>query len=168
VLRDLVLQCPANDRRLRGIVALRSPVRPNPIGSATATLVGIDGATLLVRGLDCIDGTPLLDLKPDRTLFTPVAPPDDPSPERSAVSGDPVEVPASPVSVLRAGTYFAAPPSNGGCAGTTAGAPTPEAADERERTHAGLRRIAGSARMPPAGAGGGGSGVPDDHSLGRR
>jgi len=31
--------------------------------------------TLLVRGLDCVDGTPLLDLKPDRTLFTPIAPP---------------------------------------------------------------------------------------------
>ena len=40
-----------------------------------ATLVGVEGANLLVRGLDCVDGTPLLDLKPDRTLFTPIAPP---------------------------------------------------------------------------------------------
>ena len=30
---------------------------------------------MLVQGLDCIDGTPLLDLKPDRCLFTPIAPP---------------------------------------------------------------------------------------------
>lgn len=73
--RDLVLQSPANDGRVRGTFALRSPVRPNPIGSAIATLVGLEGATVLVRGLDCIDGTPLLDLKPDRTTFTPIAPP---------------------------------------------------------------------------------------------
>jgi tRNA (Thr-GGU) A37 N-methylase len=37
-------------------------------------LVGIEEAAVLVRGLDCLDGTPLLDLKPDRTLFTPIAP----------------------------------------------------------------------------------------------
>jgi tRNA (adenine37-N6)-methyltransferase len=35
----------------------------------------IDGGTIYVRGLDCIDKTPLLDLKPDRTLFTRIAPP---------------------------------------------------------------------------------------------
>ena len=38
-------------------------------------LVGVQGNVVLVRGLDCLDGTPLLDLKPDRTLFTPIAPP---------------------------------------------------------------------------------------------
>lgn len=38
-------------------------------------LAGIEGSTLLVRGLDCLDDTPLLDLKPDRTLFVPLAPP---------------------------------------------------------------------------------------------
>jgi tRNA (Thr-GGU) A37 N-methylase len=36
--------------------------------------VGIEGAVVLVRGLDCLDGTPLLDLKPDRATFTPLAP----------------------------------------------------------------------------------------------
>jgi tRNA (adenine37-N6)-methyltransferase len=40
---------------------------------SVALLVGIEGATVLVRGLDCVDGTPLLDLKPDRELFTPIA-----------------------------------------------------------------------------------------------
>lgn len=73
--RDLVLQSPANNGTARGTFSLRSPARPNPIGTSIARLVGIDGAILLVRGLDCLDGTPLLDLKPDRTLFNPIAPP---------------------------------------------------------------------------------------------
>ena len=73
--RDLVKQSPANDGTVRGTFALRSPVRPNPIGTAIATVVGVERATVLVRGMDCVDGTPLLDLKPDRTLFTPIAPP---------------------------------------------------------------------------------------------
>jgi tRNA-Thr(GGU) m(6)t(6)A37 methyltransferase TsaA len=73
--RDLVRQSPANDGSTRGTFALRSPVRPNPIGTSIATLVSIEGSILTVRGLDCLDGTPLLDLKPDRTLFTPIAPP---------------------------------------------------------------------------------------------
>ena len=73
--RDLVMQSPANDGSTRGTFALRSPVRPNPIGTSIATLVGFEGATLLVKGMDCVDGTPLLDLKPDRELFKPIAPP---------------------------------------------------------------------------------------------
>ena len=73
--RDLVRQSPANDGETRGTFSLRSPVRPNPIGTALATLVERRGSTLLVRGLDCLDGTPLIDLKPDRCLFTPLAPP---------------------------------------------------------------------------------------------
>ncbi len=73
--RDLVLQCPANDGVARGTFSLRSPVRPNPLGTSIARLVGIEGAMVSVRGLDCLDGTPLLDLKPDRTLFKPIAPP---------------------------------------------------------------------------------------------
>jgi tRNA-Thr(GGU) m(6)t(6)A37 methyltransferase TsaA len=73
--RDLVMQSPASDGTARGTFALRSPVRPNPIGTSIATFVGVKSGTLLVRGLDCVDGTPLLDIKPDRTLFKPVAPP---------------------------------------------------------------------------------------------
>ncbi len=73
--RDLVRQSPANDGTAVGTFALRSPVRPNPIGTSIVQLVGVEDATVLVRGLDCLDGTPLLDLKPDRTLFRPVAPP---------------------------------------------------------------------------------------------
>jgi tRNA (adenine37-N6)-methyltransferase len=73
--RDLVRQSPANDGTTYGTFALRTPARPNPIGTSIATLVSRDGAILNMRGLDCLDGTPLLDLKPDRTLFTPIAPP---------------------------------------------------------------------------------------------
>jgi tRNA-Thr(GGU) m(6)t(6)A37 methyltransferase TsaA len=73
--RDLVKQSPASDGTSRGTFALRSPVRPNPIGTTIVSLVGVEGSALLVRGMDCIDGTPLLDLKPDRTLFKPIAPP---------------------------------------------------------------------------------------------
>src|SRR6478672_11074819 len=69
--RDLVHQSPKNDGAVRGTFSLRSPVRPNPLGTSMVKLVGIEGATVLVRGLDCLDGTPLVDLKPDRCEFTP-------------------------------------------------------------------------------------------------
>jgi len=72
--RDLVMQSPANDGISRGTFSLRSPARPNPIGTSIAKLISVDGAILMVRGLDCLDGTPLLDLKPDRALLTPIAP----------------------------------------------------------------------------------------------
>lgn len=64
--RDLVLQTPNRTGKTTGSFALRSPVRPNPIASSVVALVGIEGRTLHVRGLDCLDGTPLIDLKPDR------------------------------------------------------------------------------------------------------
>src|SRR5262245_62099725 len=72
--RDLIRQSPANDGNARGTFSLRTPVRPNPIGSSIVHLVKVESTGLLVRGLDCLDGTPLIDLKPDRTLFTPIAP----------------------------------------------------------------------------------------------
>lgn len=62
--RDLVIQVPRHHRRPLGSFALRSPVRPNPIAASVVKLIGVDGARLSVVGLDCIDGTPLLDLKP--------------------------------------------------------------------------------------------------------
>lgn len=73
--RDLVMQSPKNDGTARGTFSLRSPVRPNPIGSSVAVLVRIEGPNVFVRGLDCLDRTPLLDLKPERGSFTPQAPP---------------------------------------------------------------------------------------------
>ncbi len=71
--RDIVRQSPANDGTARGVFSLRSPVRPNPIGTSIVRLVGREGNVLLVQGLDCLDETPLIDIKPDRTVFTPIA-----------------------------------------------------------------------------------------------
>jgi tRNA-Thr(GGU) m(6)t(6)A37 methyltransferase TsaA len=62
--RDLVLQVPRTYGRTRGTFALRSPARPNPIAASVARLVRVDGTHLSVVGLDCLDGTPLIDLKP--------------------------------------------------------------------------------------------------------
>jgi tRNA (Thr-GGU) A37 N-methylase len=70
-----VRQSPRNDGSTRGTFALRSPVRPNPIATSVVVLESREGAVLTVRGLDCVDGTPLLDLKPERSLFVPLAPP---------------------------------------------------------------------------------------------
>ncbi len=71
--RDLVRQSPGNKGVTKGTFAIRSPVRPNPIGTLIVTLVSREGPSLNVRGLDCVDGTPLLDLKPDRSQFRTVA-----------------------------------------------------------------------------------------------
>lgn len=62
--RDLVIQAPRRRAVIAGTFALRSPLRPNPIASSMVDLVAIEDTTVLVRGLDCLDGTPLIDLKP--------------------------------------------------------------------------------------------------------
>jgi tRNA (Thr-GGU) A37 N-methylase len=62
--RDLVRQVPGYLGRPRGTFALRSPVRPNPIALACVEIVAVEGATLTVLGVDCVDGTPLVDIKP--------------------------------------------------------------------------------------------------------
>lgn len=62
--RNLVLQTPSHYGVQRGTFALRSPARPNPIALSVVKLLGIDGNKLSVVGLDCLDGTPLLDIKP--------------------------------------------------------------------------------------------------------
>jgi tRNA-Thr(GGU) m(6)t(6)A37 methyltransferase TsaA len=61
-----LLQHPQGDRSRprRGVFALRSPHRPNPIGVTVVDVVAVDGNVLKVRGLDAINGTPVLDLKP--------------------------------------------------------------------------------------------------------
>ena len=61
--RDLLVQAPRHGER-RGTFALRSPVRPNPIAMSVARLVRAEGTRLTVVGLDCLDGTPLIDIKP--------------------------------------------------------------------------------------------------------
>lgn len=55
---------PPSDDRPHGVFATRSPRRPNPIGLTAVELVGRDGNRLRVRGIDMLDGTPILDIKP--------------------------------------------------------------------------------------------------------
>ncbi|GEP01653.1 tRNA (N6-threonylcarbamoyladenosine(37)-N6)-methyltransferase TrmO [Methylobacterium haplocladii] len=62
--RDLVIQQPRHAGGGRGTFSLRSPARPNPIAVAVVERLAIDGNAISVRGLDCLDGTPLLDIKP--------------------------------------------------------------------------------------------------------
>lgn len=71
--RDLLLQSPTGDGEVHGTFSIRSPPRPNLIATSIVKLEDRDGRLLRVRGLDCFDGTPLVDLKPDRTLFSPLA-----------------------------------------------------------------------------------------------
>lgn len=62
--RDLIVQSPAFDSMPHGCFALRSPVRPNPVSLSMVELLEVNGSELKVRGLDCLDGTPLIDIKP--------------------------------------------------------------------------------------------------------
>lgn len=55
---------PPCDNRPHGVFATRSPYRPNPIGLTVVELLRRDGARLHVRGVDMLDGTPILDIKP--------------------------------------------------------------------------------------------------------
>jgi hypothetical protein len=71
--RDLLRQSPKHDVTKRGTFAIRSPLRPNPIGTGIVTFIGREGPVLAVRGLDCLDGTPLRDLQAARDGFLPPA-----------------------------------------------------------------------------------------------
>ena len=59
-----LLGTPPTDDRPHGVFATRSPYRPNPIGLTVVELLGREGNRLRVRGIDMLDGTPLLDVKP--------------------------------------------------------------------------------------------------------
>lgn len=63
--RDVLAQNPSFGDHAIGTFALRSPLRPNPIASSITRLVRVEGNLLTVRGLDCLDGTPLVDIKPE-------------------------------------------------------------------------------------------------------
>ena len=55
---------PPNDDRPHGVFATRSPLRPNPIGLTVVELLRREGPILRVRGIDMLEGTPILDIKP--------------------------------------------------------------------------------------------------------
>lgn len=59
-----LLGTPPTDDRPHGVFATRSPRRPNPIGLTVVELLGREGPRLRVRGVDMLDGTPVLDIKP--------------------------------------------------------------------------------------------------------
>lgn len=62
--RDVLMQRPKGDGRILGTFTVRSPIRPNPVASSIVELVGVEANVLHVRGLDCLDHTPLIDIKP--------------------------------------------------------------------------------------------------------
>lgn len=62
--RAALKQAPPGAPAPIGVLALRTQARPNPIGVAVVRLHRVEGATLFVRGLDAIEGTPVLDIKP--------------------------------------------------------------------------------------------------------
>jgi tRNA (adenine37-N6)-methyltransferase len=64
--RDLIVQAPRHAETVKGTFALRSPVRPNPVALAAVRVLGIDrqAGVIEIDAIDCIDGTPLIDVKP--------------------------------------------------------------------------------------------------------
>lgn len=61
---DVLEATPPTDDRSHGVFATRSPQRPNPIGLTVVELLRRDGNQLHIRGVDMLDGTPILDIKP--------------------------------------------------------------------------------------------------------
>ena len=59
-----LLSLPPTDDRPHGVFATRAPRRPNPLGLTVVQLLRREGPSLLVRGLDMLDGTPIVDIKP--------------------------------------------------------------------------------------------------------
>lgn len=68
--RDVLRQNPSFGDHSIGTFAIRSPLRPNPIASSITQLLRVEGTILTVRGLDCLDGTPLVDIKPEFGVLT--------------------------------------------------------------------------------------------------
>lgn len=59
-----LVQKPPHKDRVMGVFSICSPVRPNPVGFSIVEVIGIQGNNISVRGIDMIDGTPVLDIKP--------------------------------------------------------------------------------------------------------
>jgi tRNA-Thr(GGU) m(6)t(6)A37 methyltransferase TsaA len=62
--RDVLTATPPGSTKEHGVFATRSPERPNPLGLCLVDLVKVEGLCLTVRGLDALDGTPVVDIKP--------------------------------------------------------------------------------------------------------
>ena len=70
-----------------GVFAQRVKDRPNRLGLSTVELLGVDGTSLRVRGLDAVDGTPVIDIKPHMEEFGPRTPVREPSWARELMAG---------------------------------------------------------------------------------
>jgi tRNA-Thr(GGU) m(6)t(6)A37 methyltransferase TsaA len=66
-----LISSPPTDNRTHGVFATRSPRRPNPIGLTVVELLRRDHGSLHVRGVDMLDGTPILDIKPYLSSIPP-------------------------------------------------------------------------------------------------
>jgi tRNA (adenine37-N6)-methyltransferase len=66
-----LIATPPTDNRPHGVFATRSPQRPNPIGLTVVELLGREGPNLRVRGIDMLEGTPILDIKPYLSSIPP-------------------------------------------------------------------------------------------------
>jgi tRNA-Thr(GGU) m(6)t(6)A37 methyltransferase TsaA len=62
--RFMRIKRPVDEQEL-GVFSTHSPIRPNPIGLSLLEVLGIDGNVIHVKGLDMLDGTPILDIKPE-------------------------------------------------------------------------------------------------------
>lgn len=64
--RNVIIQAPRHSDTTKGVFSLRSPARPNPIALGTVRIIAIDADTgrIEVDALDCLNGTPIVDLKP--------------------------------------------------------------------------------------------------------
>lgn len=61
---DLLVQKPRHRNEQLGVFSICSSVRPNPLGMSVVEVVGVEGCIIHIKGLDMIDGTPVLDIKP--------------------------------------------------------------------------------------------------------
>jgi len=61
---DFLVQTPPHRNERLGVFSICSPVRPNPIGMSIVEVLGVEGRTIRIKGLDMLDGTPVLDIKP--------------------------------------------------------------------------------------------------------
>jgi tRNA-Thr(GGU) m(6)t(6)A37 methyltransferase TsaA len=66
-----LIQKPPHREARRGVFSTCSPRRPNPLGMSVVEVLGIQGNTIRVKGIDMVDGTPILDLKPLVTDYQP-------------------------------------------------------------------------------------------------
>lgn len=61
---DLLVQKPKHSSEYSGVFSICSPVRPNPIGMSVVEVIGIEDCVIHIKGIDMLDGTPVLDIKP--------------------------------------------------------------------------------------------------------